>query len=86
LFSSAIESKRLGLLRALVPGVQLVGVLPNPNRQDHARQKVDVEEAAHALGLQIQLLLASNQSEIDAAFATAMEVRAGAMLVGAIRS
>ena len=83
LFSSAIESKRLGLLRALVPGVQLVGVLPNPNRQDHARQKVDVEEAAHALGLQIQLLLASNQSEIDAAFATAMQVRAGAMLVGA---
>src|SRR5499427_10738712 len=44
LFTSQIESKRLGLLRALVPGVQLIAVLLNPNRQDYARQKRDVEE------------------------------------------
>jgi putative tryptophan/tyrosine transport system substrate-binding protein len=83
LFTSQIESKRLGLLRALVPGVQLIAVLLNPNRPDYARQKRDVEEAAHAIGQQIHLLSASNESEIDAAFATAMQLRVGAMLVGA---
>jgi len=83
LFISQIESKRLGLLRALVAGVQLIAVLLNPNRPDYARQKRDVEEAAHAIGQQIHLLSASNESEIDAAFAIAMQLRVGAMLVGA---
>jgi ABC-type uncharacterized transport system substrate-binding protein len=68
-FGSAMESKRLGLLRAVVPGVQLIAVLLNPNRQSY--QKRDVEEAAHAIDQQIELLSASNESEIDAAFATA---------------
>ena len=83
LFTSTIESKRLGLLRALVPGVQLIAVLLNPNRQDYTRQKGDVEEAARTIGQQIHLLSASNESEIDAAFATATQLRAGALLVGA---
>jgi putative ABC transport system substrate-binding protein len=78
-FGSAMESKRLGLLRAVVPGVQLIAVLLNPNRQSY--QKRDVEEAAHAIDQQIELLSASNESEIDAAFATATQLRAGAMLV-----
>jgi putative ABC transport system substrate-binding protein len=83
LFIVAMESKRLGLLRALVPGVQLIAVLLNPNRQtSYTQQKSDVEEAAHAIGQQIHLLSASNESEIDAAFATAAQLRAGAMLVG----
>ena len=83
LFTSTIESKRLGLLRALVPGVQLIAVLLNPNRQDYTRQKGDVEEAARTIGQQIHLLSASNESEIDAAFATATQLRVGALLVGA---
>src|SRR5215813_5527003 len=82
-FITQMESKRLGLLRALVPGVQLIAVLLNPNQPIYAPQKTDVEEAAHATGQQIHLLSASNESEIDAAFATAMQLRAGAMLVGA---
>jgi putative ABC transport system substrate-binding protein len=81
--ASAIEGKRLGLLRALLPGVQLIAVILNPNRQDYARQKSDVEEAARSIAQQTHLLPASNESEIDAAFATAMRLRAGAMLVGA---
>jgi putative ABC transport system substrate-binding protein len=83
LFLSAIESKRLGLLRALVPGVKLIAVLLNPNRQDYANQRRDVEEAARVIGQQIHLLSASNESEIDAAFTTATQLRPGAMLVGA---
>jgi len=82
LFLTAIESKRLGLLRALLPGVKLIAVLFNPKRQEYARQKADVEEAAHAIGQQIHLLSASNESEIDTAFASAMQLQAGAMLVG----
>ena len=82
LFLTAIESKRLGLLRALLPGVKLIAVLLNPKRQEYARQKADVEEAAHAIGQQIHLLSASNESEIDTAFASAMQLQAGAMLVG----
>jgi putative ABC transport system substrate-binding protein len=81
-FSASVESKRLGLLRALVPGVKLIAVILNPKRQQHADQRREVEEAAHAIGQQINLLLASNESEIEAVFATAAQLRAGAMLVG----
>jgi ABC-type uncharacterized transport system substrate-binding protein len=82
LFISALEGKRLGLLRALVPGVQLIAVLLNPNRPDHASQLGEVQEAARAFGQQIHILLASNESAINAAFATVVQLRAGAMLVG----
>jgi len=82
LFSAALEGKRLGLLRALVPGVQLIAVLLNPNGPDHAGQMREVQEAARAIGQQIHIALASNESAINAAFATAVQLRAGAMLVG----
>ena len=77
-----MESKRLGLLRALVPGVQLIAVILNPNRPDHASHMGEVQEAARAIGQQIHIALASNESAINAAFATAVQLRAGAMLVG----
>jgi ABC-type uncharacterized transport system substrate-binding protein len=82
LFVTTMESKRFGLLRALIPGVQLIAVLLNLNSQTYGRQKRDVEEAAHAIDQQIHVLSARNESEIDAAFATAMQLRAGALLVG----
>ena len=83
LFVAAMESKRLGLLRALIPGVQLIAVLLNPNRADHADQMREVQDAARAIGQQINILLASNESDIEAAFATAVQLHVGAMLVGA---
>jgi putative ABC transport system substrate-binding protein len=43
----------------------------------------EVQEPAAAIGQQIHILLASNESDIDAAFATAVQLRAGAMLVSA---
>jgi putative tryptophan/tyrosine transport system substrate-binding protein len=83
LFAAAMESKRLGLLRALIPGVQLIAALLNPNRPNYTSQLRDVQEPAAAIGQQIHILLASNESDIDAAFATAVQLRAGAMLVTA---
>ena len=44
LFIVAMESKRLGLLRALVPGVQLIAVLLNPNLQTYTQQKSDLKK------------------------------------------
>jgi len=82
LFVTTMEGKRLGLLRALVPGVQLIAVLLNPNRPDHTEHLSGVQEAASAVGQQIDILLASNESAIDAAFASAVQLHAGAMLVG----
>jgi putative ABC transport system substrate-binding protein len=81
LFLAAMESKRLGLLRALLPGVQLIAVLLNPDRADHEYRLREVQESAAAIGQQIHVLLASNASAIDTAFATAVQLRAGAMLV-----
>jgi putative ABC transport system substrate-binding protein len=82
LFIAMMEGKRIGLLRALLPGVQLIAVLLNPNRPDHADQMREVEDAARGIGQQIHILPAGNESEIDAAFATAAQLRVGAMLVG----
>ena len=79
--SAALESKRLGLLRALLPGVQLIAVLLNPNRPDHADQTRQVREAETTTNQQTHIVLASNESDIDAAFATAVQLHAGAMLV-----
>jgi len=82
LFVSAMESKRLGLLRALIPGVQLIAVLLNPTSPVHVEQLREVQEAAGAVGQQIHIMLASNVSDIDVAFATAVRLHVGAMLVG----
>ena len=81
-FVTVLEGKRLGLLRALIPGVQLIAVLFNPNRPNHADEVREVQEAARAIGQQIHILLASSESAINAAFATAPQLHAGAMLVG----
>jgi putative tryptophan/tyrosine transport system substrate-binding protein len=81
LFATQMESKRLGLLRALIPGVQLIAVLLNPTEPNYAFQSMDVQESAAAIGQQIHVLPASDVNDFDPAFATAVQLRAGAMLV-----
>jgi ABC-type uncharacterized transport system substrate-binding protein len=68
-FSNVLAAKRLTLLRDLVPSATALAVLMNP---DNANAELDLEElqtAARALGVQLQLLRATNEREIDAAFA-----------------
>jgi ABC-type uncharacterized transport system substrate-binding protein len=78
-----LQAKRLELLRELVPGVVRVAVLVNPTNPTNAEGTVrDVEAAARALGLQIQVLNASTSGEIDAAFATLEHERPDALFVG----
>jgi ABC-type uncharacterized transport system substrate-binding protein len=82
-FSSELVAKRLELLRELVPRAARVAVLVNPAQPDIGRERAEkeVEAAARALGLQIQILNATSSHEIDAAFAALVRERADALFV-----
>jgi putative ABC transport system substrate-binding protein len=77
-----LGSKRLGLLRELLPGITVITTLLNPNFPGAERQLRDAEAAAGALGLQLIVLRASTEREIDAAFATMAQQGASALVVG----
>ena len=77
-----MAAKRLELLRELVPGAARVAVLVNPTIAANTETVVrDVEAAARAVGLQIQVLNASTSREIEAAFAAFVRERPDALLV-----
>jgi len=77
----AMEGKRLGLLREVVPNAALIGVLANPATPFFDRQVNDVQETARRVGQQVHILRASSDENIEAAFTTMAELRAGALLV-----
>ena len=82
-FNSELVAKRLELLRELVPGASRVAVLVNPsNVASGERTRREVEPAARAIGLQIQVFNASTSREIDAAFAAVVRERAEALFIG----
>ncbi len=80
--SSELVSKRLGLLHDLIPTATIIGLLVNPTDPRAETQSRDMQEAAHPLGLKIHVLNASTEGEINAAFATLAQLRAGALIVG----
>jgi putative tryptophan/tyrosine transport system substrate-binding protein len=82
LLIDVLSGKRLGLLREIVPAATLIAVLLNPTWPTFDTQLNDVQEAARAVGQQIHVLRADTEREIDAAFDTAKELRASAMMVG----
>jgi putative ABC transport system substrate-binding protein len=77
----ALAAKRLELLHQLVPNAAMIGALVDPTNGPSDTQGPDLQEAARALGLQLQLLSASDDQEIDAAFAAIVRQRIGALLV-----
>jgi ABC-type uncharacterized transport system substrate-binding protein len=79
----SLEGKRLGLLREMVPTATLIAVLLNPANPSLDTRLNDIQEAARSVGQQLHILYASSEHEIDAAFATAAQLPARAMLVGA---
>ena len=81
-FLNELASKRLELLREMVPGVTRIAVLVNPaNTTGAASTLKGVETAVGGMGLQIQVLNASTIREIDAAFTTLVTERPNALLV-----
>jgi putative ABC transport system substrate-binding protein len=82
IFANELVAKRLELLRELVPAVARVAVLVNPANPATAETSLrDVQDAAHAIGLQVKVLNASTGGEIDAAFATFVGDRPDAIFV-----
>ncbi|MFL6974190.1 MAG: ABC transporter substrate-binding protein [Xanthobacteraceae bacterium] len=80
--SPALEAKRLGLLRELVPQGAVVAVLLNPTNPDADLQRRDVQAAATAIGQQLRIFNASSDSDFDAAFSALVQQRVDALLVG----
>jgi putative ABC transport system substrate-binding protein len=78
-----LTPKRLELLSELVPQASVIALLVNPSDPNAERIMRDAQEAARTKGLQLPILKASTESEIDTAFATLVQLRAGALLVGA---
>jgi ABC-type uncharacterized transport system substrate-binding protein len=81
-FLTDLGAKQLGLLRELVPRAARLGLLVNPNNAIAEAVTREVTTAAVAIGVQIDVVQASNSREIEAAFATLVRNRADALLVG----
>ena len=77
-----LTPKRLELLSELVPQARVIALLVNPNNPIAEPMIPDVQEAAGVKGVQLQILKASTEGEIDAAFASLVPPQAGALLVG----
>ena len=78
-----LTDKRLELLSELVPRAEVIALLMNPNNATAERVIRDVQEAARTKGLQLHVLKAASESEIDTAFTSLVQLHAGALVVGA---
>jgi putative tryptophan/tyrosine transport system substrate-binding protein len=78
-----LTPKLLEIVSEIVPQVTIVGLLVNPNSPTAEPTVRDAQEAARAKGVQLAVLRASTESEIDAAFANLIDLRADAVIIGA---
>jgi len=77
-----LGAKALALLHDLVPSAATIGFLENPNNPVSELMARDALAAAPVIGLKVQILKASTDREIDAAFVSLVQARTGALLVG----
>jgi putative tryptophan/tyrosine transport system substrate-binding protein len=78
-----VAAKRLELLHEMVPTVTIIALLVNPTTTPLAEIMTrDLHAAARTLGLRLHVLHASSEREIDTAFATLVQLRAGALVIG----
>jgi putative tryptophan/tyrosine transport system substrate-binding protein len=80
--TSAVVTKRLELLRQLVPKAAAIAVLVNLNTPQAERERRDVEAAAHGIGQELIVVEADSDRDIEAAFATFAQRGASALFVG----
>jgi putative ABC transport system substrate-binding protein len=73
----------VGLQHELLPPAAVIAHFVNPNFPPAETETREVERAARLIGRQVPLLKASSDSDIDAAFATMLQMRPGALLAGA---
>jgi putative ABC transport system substrate-binding protein len=80
-FNSTLGAKRLETLHELVPSAKTIAYLTNPTNPSFRLEVTAIQEAAKALGVDLQVLNASTDPEIAAAFARLAELHAGAIIV-----
>jgi putative tryptophan/tyrosine transport system substrate-binding protein len=83
LMAGEIAPKRLELLSELVPEARVIALLVNPNNSIAPAMMRGMQEAARAKGVALPILKATTEAEIDTAFATLVQLHAGALVVGA---
>ncbi len=81
-FQFDLMPKRLELLTELVPQARVIALLVNPDDPRNEGLIRDLPEAARTKGVQLQILKASSESEINVAFTSLVQLQAGALLVG----
>ena len=77
-----VGPKRLELLHELVPAVNVIGLLVNPNNANAQTLSRDLQVAARKLGLQLHVLHAGNERDFDRVFVDLVQLRAGALVIG----
>jgi putative ABC transport system substrate-binding protein len=77
----ALTAKKLELLHELLPKVMAIGVLMNPNFPDMDTQLRDAQAAAQALGMNLIVVKAGTDGELETAFTTLVQQRAGALAI-----
>jgi len=80
-FNSTLIAKRLDLLHELVPSARTVAYLANPANPSARLEVGAAQEAAKTLGINLQILSASNDQEVEAAFARLAELKIGAIII-----
>jgi putative ABC transport system substrate-binding protein len=83
ILSTELTPKRLELVSELVPGAGVIALLVNPNNPVAEPVIRVLQEAADAKGVQLRILKAGSESDIDTAFLTLAELHLGALVVGA---
>jgi len=83
IFSSQLQQKRLELLHELVPKATAIALIVNPDTTNAESLVREIQDAARSLGQQVHILRARTEQDIDAAFATLVQLRVGALVVGA---
>jgi putative ABC transport system substrate-binding protein len=74
--------KRLEVLHELLPAATSIALLINPTRANSEAETADMLAAASTLGLTLHVLHASTERDIDAAFATLVQLRASGLVIG----
>ena len=82
-FTVELDAKRMEVLREIVPAARVIGAFVNPTRTDADAQSRAVEDAARALSWEVRILNAESEADIDAAFASVLEQKISALVVGA---
>jgi putative tryptophan/tyrosine transport system substrate-binding protein len=81
-FSTTLVAKRMELLHELLPKVTTIAYLTAPQNPNSELELRNAREAARAVGLQVHILNANNARDFEPAFASLIEKRAGALIVG----